>query len=862
MRVSIFLMANALRPIFARFQVVCLSIFLMVGCDQSSQTLERSSPSPTPGGSPPPIVAASKPGDRVTIHYHRRDNQYEGAEIWTWDEHQKHTPARNELTPTKRDDFGAVFQFDRANYGDSDKVGLIARLGHNWDRRDGGDKFWTPALGNEVWLLEENSEVFPRRPDLSPHILGAYLDSRDRIVIRLSEAAAPHLHVTLTDQQGRMYTGREAGPFEGTRQSTLQYLLTEPLDLFKGDYCVHVQGFSADAPLVPRGILDNRDLFFDGNAHLGASYSPQSTAFRLFAPAATSVSLVLYNEPTGGKGRTVQSLRSQPKGLWDATVNGDLQGKFYVYVLDGPGRKPTREVLDPYATNAVASSTRGRITATAPPAHPGPRVASPTDMVIYEMHVRDFTIADSSGVQNKGRYLGFTETGTHLPNDAAIRTALDHLTELGVTHVELLPVQDFEDDETRARYNWGYITSTYFSPEGMYATNPNDDSRVHEFKALVDALHARGIGVIMDVVYNHTAMDASLAETVPGYYYRRLPDNTLANGSGCGNEFRTEAPMGRKLVLDSLAYWTREFAIDGYRFDLMALLDQETMRQVDHELRAINPSIVLYGEPWTGGSSPLQEKCDKPAIRQLPEGAFNDDFRNALKGSPDGRDAGFIQNGTNREALKSAMLVSDWFASPAQSINYMTCHDNLVLWDKLKISMPGASDATLIETMKLGYLALFTSPGVPFLHGGEEFARTKGGNNNSYDAPDAVNQLDWSLKRKNLDLFQYARDVIALRKAHPVFRLRTREEVAARLKFETVPDPKTLMYTYDASGLPGETWKHACVILNSNDADANVTLPEGSWRVALDQSGATENPALVTGGVTVRHKSGIVLYQR
>ncbi len=281
-----------------------------------------------------------------------------------------------------------------------------------------------------------------------------------------------------------------------------------------------------------------------------------------------------------------------------------------------------------------------------------------------------------------------------------IRTALDHLTELGVTHVELLPVQDFDNDETRSQYNWGYIPTAYFSPEGMYATNANDDSRVRELQALVDALHARGIGVIMDVVYNHTATNAPFDAVVPGYYYRHLPDGSLADGSGCGNEFRTEAPMARKLMLDSLKYWTRDYGIDGYRFDLMALLDQETMRQAERELRAVNPSIVLYGEPWTGGSSPLREKCDKPAICQLPEGAFNDDFRNALKGSPDGRDAGFIQNGANREALKSAMLVSHWFASPGQSINYMTCHDNLVLWDKLKISMPGAADDTLVETMQ------------------------------------------------------------------------------------------------------------------------------------------------------------------
>ncbi len=237
-------------------------------------------------------------------------------------------------------------------------------------------------------------------------------------------------------------------------------------------------------------------------------------------------------------------------------------------------------------------------------------------------------------------------------------------------------------------------------------------------------------------------------------------------------------------------------------------------------------------------------------------------FRNALKGSPDGHDAGFIQNGSNRDALKSALLVSDWFASPRQSINYMTCHDNLVLWDKLKLSMPNADDQTLVDTMKLGYLALFTAQGVPFFQGGEEFARTKGGNNNSYDAPDAVNEVDWSLKRVHADLFAYTRDAIALRKAHPVFRLRTREEVATRLKFENTPGSKTLFYTLDATGIPGETWKRVCVLMNCDDHEnAEFVLPDGPWSVAMDERGASAERA-VTGKVNVRQKSGMVLFQR
>jgi pullulanase len=609
---------------------------------------------------------------------------------------------------------------------------------------------------------------------------------------------------------------------------------------------------------------------------LGAFYTHQAATFRIFAPTAKTVSVVLYNDATGNEGRTVRELRSESNNLWSGSVRGDLLGRCYTYLLDERDQKRAREVLDPYATNSVASSSRGRITPMRDPVPPGPKIESPTDAIVYEIHVRDFTIAPNSGVKNTGLYLGWTEQGTRLPADQQTKTALDNLAELGITHAELMPVQDFENDETSGNYNWGYITSAFFSPEGMFATNPNDDSRVRELKELVAALHARGIAVIMDVVYNHTSGNCSLMSIAPEYYYRRATNGTLANGSGCGNEFKSEAPMGRRFILDSLKFWVKEYGIDGFRFDLMALIDQETMREADRELRKLNPSIVLFGEPWTGGASPLQQKTDKGALFQMPVGAFNDDFRNALKGSPDGDDPGWIENGSKRDALKSALLVSDWLMSPTQSINYMTCHDNLVLWDKLRYAMPNASDALRIETMKLGYLALFTAQGVPFIHGGEEFARTKGGNNNSYEAPDSVNEVDWDLKRQHVDLFNYVRDVIALRKAHPMFRLRTKAEVRSRVQFVETGNHDVLMFTINGEGVPNETWKRACVVLNSaNESNADVTLPGGEWLIGLDQNGSSAtgdaSPAngfgerhsqAAAGKLSVRYKSGVVLFQR
>ncbi len=813
-------------------------------------------------------IPVGNPQDRVTIHYHRQHGDYDGVNLWTWDSYHKSSPKQNAITPIGRSDFGLVFQIDRANYGGSDRIGLAPRVGNDWSRKDGPDRFWASSLGAEVWMVSGSERVFKRRPD----ILAVYVDAPDRIVIYLTRPTSEGAGVTL---QAERRPGTDDKPPEDravaevklNRENPLELEITpvEPLDLANFLYRIRVEGFGDAVALLPRGMLDDRKSFYDGDAPLGAIHSPQSTVFRLFAPTANSVSVVLYDRAAGEEGRTVRPLSPQPKGLWGGRVDGDLAGKYYTFLLHDPELGRGVEVLDPYAVNAAASSTRGRIVPLKPAESQGPSVASPTDMVVYEMHVRDFTMSPNSGVQKRGLYLGWTEAGTRLAGDAHLSTAIDHLAELGVTHVQLLPVHDFENDEVAGRYNWGYVTTAFFSPEGLYATDPANDSRVTEFKALVQTLHSRDIGVILDVVYNHTSSSAPFFAIAPQYYYRHLQDGSLANGSACGIEIRSEAPMVRRLIIDSLKFWVQEYGVDGFRFDLMGLMDRETMRQAEIELRAINSDIVLYGEPWTASATPLVEKTDKPAMRSMqPLGAFNDDFRNALKGSPDGASPGWIQNGSNLESLKAALRVNEWLGSPAQSMNYMTCHDNLVLWDKLKLSMPHATEKELIDTMKLGYLALFTAQGVPFIHGGEEFARTKGGNHNSYDAADSVNQVDWSLKRKHHDLFEYTRELIALRKAHPVFRLRTREEVQNRLKFEATPNEKTLLFTVDGTGVPGESWKRVCVVMNSDRNPAqDFNLPPGRWLIAMDERGATPGPGReISGKLNVPAKSGYVLYQR
>jgi pullulanase len=789
------------------------------------------------------IKSLSSETNLVTIHYHRFDGDYANTGIWSWDANRVKSPAENELRAVGRDEYGLIFQFDRADYG-TDKIGLLPRLNADWGRKDGEDKFWQPELGDEIYLIGGKKEIWSTRPDTGPQVIAAFIDAPDKMVVELSRVIPVGEEVMVRGK------GKEA---KGKGQGTTRVEVALQADV------VTVDGFAGSARAVPRGILNDEKLFGDRQAVLGATVSATGTTFRVFAPSVEKAEVVLYDSPTGIVGRAAVAMVPVGKGIWQKDVGGDLRGKFYAFCVDG------REVLDPYAVNAVDSSRRALIAESTGWQGPaGPVVKSPVDMVIYEMHVRDFSMAANSGMKAKGKYLAFTESGTHLPGDDSVKTGLDHLTELGVTHVQLLPVQDFDNDESvSTNYNWGYVTMAYNSPEGEYASNPNDGSRVREFKGLVAALHARGIGVILDVVYNHTSGNAPLNSLVTGYFYRMLPDGSFANGSGCGNELRTESLMGRKYVIDTLKYWVKEYGVDGFRFDLMALVDVDTMLEAEKELRKLRPDIVLYGEPWGAGPSPLRRPANKDSIFGTHIGAFNDAFRNAVIGSPFDQRPGFVETASNmaevRRGLEGAWR--EWATRPAQAINYLSCHDNRTAWDRLKLSRPGATTEQLVDMMKVGYLLLFTAQGVPFIHGGEEFGRNKYGHDNTYNAPDAINEVDWSLKKYHAGLFQYVRDLIALRKAHPVFRLRAKEQIAAWLKFHDTGNPKVLMYTYDASRVPGESWKKVCVIVNVNDeGNTAVTLPPGQWRFAFNYDGLQKNVPVAQKTIAVRHKSGLILY--
>lgn len=581
-------------------------------------------------------------------------------------------------------------------------------------------------------------------------------------------------------------------------------------------------------------------------AHWGLRWSEKESRFRVHAPIAKGIDLLLYGDVRAAEPSARHPMTATRDGSFEIAVAGDLAGQCFRYrVTYASGH--TTEVVDPFATHLVANGTRALITRLGTSNPQGwmtkPQLTlpnSPLDAIIYEAHLRDLTIHPSSGVKNKGGYLGWTETSTTLNGQpGAPPTSIAYLKQLGITHVHLLPIMDFENDEKKGEYNWGYMTEGWFSPEGMYASNPDDASRVIEFKQLVMTLHEQGIGLIMDVVFNHAAHRSPLQALGGDQFFRTWPDGSWSNGSHCGNDLRTENPWVREFIIQSCEHWVREYDVDGFRFDLMGLIDAETMRQVEQRLRVLKPGILLYGEPWASGPTPMTgTPTDKNGLRSLKHiAAFNDDIRNSLKGLPKGGETGFIMDGSRKEELFRGIAGQEnWgLGSPDRVINYMTAHDDLVLNDKLSLSLPGISASECRARAMQGYLVLLTSQGVPFLHAGCEFLRTKRGNDNSYNAGDAINAIDWNLIAENELTHRWVRALITLRKEHPLFRLRDHESIRTRLRFHHMEKPSVLMFTVSGEDLEGETWKEALVVVNTSAEDnLDLDLPPGRWTIRLD----------------------------
>ncbi|MEP7343402.1 MAG: type I pullulanase [Acidobacteriota bacterium] len=613
---------------------------------------------------------------------------------------------------------------------------------------------------------------------------------------------------------------------------------------------------------------------------LGAIYEPQKTTFRVWAPTANQVTLHLYEAPAGGRAKLV-AMRKHEDGSWDTTILDDLLGRYYTYTATGddPRFDPHRELVDPYATAVTNFDGRGIVVHDETPVADRPAFPM-SEAIIYEMHLRDFTIDPDSGIQRRGKYLALTESGTHLTGRLDVATGLDHLVELGVNVVQLLPIGEFHNNKSEDEYGWGYDTVHHFSPEGWYATERFDARRVREVKQMVDALHARGLRVTIDVVLNHTFEDIthnrvySFEGLVPGYYYRLQQNGSYWNGSGVGNEFRTEAPMVRRYIVDCLRHWVTEYKVDGFRFDLMGLVDHETLQLIARKLHAIDPNIMIYGEPWAGGTTPILV-THKGSQRSQGWSVFNDHFRDAIKGDVfKAREGGFAQSGVDIHALKRGICgsIDDFADSPVEAINYVECHDNHTLWDRLAISTidnASINDADRRAMDKLAAAVLFTSQGVPFIQAGQEFLRTKGGDHNSYNKPDAVNMIRWREKGKHRDVYEYYQGLIALRRAHPLFRLQTADEVRRAVKFLddhlglAVPSGCVAYLIEDVTGK--DEWARALVILNSNARAIELTIPEGQWKVFGDKKEASttrlrlKSHPVANNHATIAPRSALIL---
>lgn len=607
---------------------------------------------------------------------------------------------------------------------------------------------------------------------------------------------------------------------------------------------------------------------YTGN-DLGAVYSPKMTRFKVWAPEAESVKLNLYKQGEGDNLIDQHIMKKSANGTYVFEKQGDCNGIYYTYTVVNHGEE--QEAVDPYTKAAGVNGQRGMVinlAKTNPQGFEMDGYRNPeqiVDAVIYEGSVRDFTMDESSGVFHNGKFLGLTEANT--TNHFGEATALDYISGLGVTHVQILPAFDFEtvdEKNQKAQYNWGYDPDNYNVPEGSYAVSPYDGTvRIQEMKQMVLALHSRGIGVIMDVVFNHTYRrdDSNLQKIVPGYYYRS-DETGYTDGSGCGNEVASDRPMVQKLIVDSLIYWAKEYHIDGFRFDLMGVLDIDTMNVIAERLKEIRPDIYLYGEGWNGGPSSLAEekRAFKASAKKMPGiGMFNDDIRDTIKGSVFYDDhLGFVNGGTHLEnALRygitgavahpqvdyDAYGSKPWAKEPGQSINYVSCHDNYTLWDKLSVSCPEASEEKKKAMNRLCAAIVFTSQGVPFIQAGEEFLRSKplpekkGFAENSYNMPDAVNSIKWDNIHEYPDMIAYYKGLMALRKAHPVFRMQSEAEMTQNLCFLSDTPENVVAYLLKGKGAD-DTPENILVIFNGNDEEILYNLPEGKWKILVDDKTA------------------------
>ncbi|MBQ8673104.1 MAG: type I pullulanase [Bacteroides sp.] len=622
-------------------------------------------------------------------------------------------------------------------------------------------------------------------------------------------------------------------------------------------------------------------------------YTPEATTFTLWAPSADEVKVLIYDNGDGGVVCETVDMTAAKEGTWTASVQKDLMGKFYTFNVR-IGEKWQGETP---GINALAVGVNGMraaiidMDATDPEGWDEdvrPALNDPSEVILYEVHHRDFSIHPTSGIVNKGKFLAMTEQGTKNPAGAA--TGIDHLKELGVTHVHLLPSYDYASvDESKLeenKYNWGYDPVNYNVPDGSYSTDPYDPSvRIREFKQMVHALHKAGIRVVLDVVYNHTfnTESSNFERTVPGYFYRQRPDGSYADASACGNETASDRPMMRKYMVESVKHWIREYHLDGFRFDLMGIHDIETMNAIRQAATEIDPTIFIYGEGWAASAPQLsnEELAMKVNTHAMPGvAAFCDEMRDGLRGPfNDNKQGAFLAGVPGFEesvkfgiagAVQHPQVLIDsvnytqafWAAQPTQMISYVSCHDDMCLVDRFQASVPGADAAEMARLDMLAQTAVFTSQGVPFIYAGEEVMRDKKGVHNSYQSPDSINAIDWNRKSLNATVFDYYKGLIQLRKDHPAFHLGDADLVRKHLEFLPVAGSNVVAYRLkDYAG--NDLWKSIVVVLNARKEAVLVGVPPAAYVVVAENGIINQRGLRSLHGddVSVPAQSALIMFE-
>ena len=837
----------------------------------------------------------------LRIHYYRYDQDYTGWDLWIWEKGMEGFPHMfnyQEMLDKDPNKIAKVTEIDVSGFK-SDQAGIIVRRG-GWHERDLlADRYFQISMAArtataDVYIVQDTINIYYSGSDLclTPGIETAIFENFREIYVKLQTPVrvSHDIEPFKLLENGLEIPIRRVTQTRGARE----FLISLKEDINLGStYMLYKPGFRIGA--VSYGMLYDTPEFekkftYSGDDS-GVRWTPEASCFRLWAPTASAVFVNLFENGSGPYLESVQEMTRDELGTWIARIPGDLNGKYYTYTVIVMGM--TLEAADPYAGSSGVNGRRSMIVNFAGTNPDGweavghVNLESPTDAVLYEVHIRDATIHENSGIKNKGKYLGLAETGTKNPDGQL--TGLSHFKELGVTHVHLMPVYDFftvdETKLTEPQYNWGYDPINYNVPEGSYSTNPNDGAiRVRELKRMIKAFKEQEIGVVTDVVYNHTykTSDSDFNKIVPGYFYRTDRIGHHSNGSGCGNETASERSMVRKFIIDSVRHWAKEYKIDGFRFDLMGLHDIETMNEIRNELDSIDPSILMYGEGWTGGNSLLDSstaatKTNAPKLNRI--GFFNDNSRDAIKGDNfHSEQTGFITgNYRAKESVEFGIVGAvfhpgidytrinyngfAWASYAWHCVNYAAAHDNLTLYDKLLQSRPDLGEQEYKKLTNLASAIVLTSQGIPFLMLGIDMMRSKKGEHNSYNAPDAVNQIDWSNKTKYRDVFLYHQGLIRLRKAHPAFRMVSAEEIRRNLNFITTNE-NMIAFTLNHNA-NDDPWRTILVVLNAGTNPETLELPtRGEWHVVADEHRAGNEILFSINDpvVTVASRSALILY--